>query len=100
MAKLDPSKALARLLGKPAIVRMSSAERIVNTNRSLIRRAMREGHGLDAIARELSIHKMTLKRHLHKAGLFFRKPRTKRGVVIRPKKSAILRAKNATLANI
>lgn len=97
--KTDPSKALARLLEKPAKVKVGTAEQIITSNLRLIRRAMREGHGLDAISRELSIPKATVKRHLNNAGIFFRKPRTNRGTVIRPKKSAILRAKNAALAN-
>jgi hypothetical protein len=96
----DVSKALSRLLVKPASIRISEAEKIVSGNRRLIRKAMRQGHDLAAISRELSIPKGTLQKHLNAAGLFFRKPRKQKGEVIRPSRGAISRAKNAALANV
>jgi hypothetical protein len=99
-SKAEPSKALHRLLTTPAKIRMSAAERIVVSNLPLIRKAMRAGHGLVAISNELSISKSALQTHLSRAGLFFRTPRKNKGAIVRPKKSAIARAKNAILANV
>jgi hypothetical protein len=100
LPRTNAAKALSQLIQKPAEIRMTEAARIIAGNRRLIRKAMRMGHGLEAISRELSIPKSTLQRHLNSMGLFFRKPRKKKGEVIRPNSGAISRAKTAALAKI
>ena len=99
-ATLDRVKALNRLVAAPATVLLPEAAQVVAANRKLIRKAMRMGHGLETLSRELQLPKRTLQRHLNDAGLFFRKPRVKKGTVIRPTRGAISRAKAAALANI
>lgn len=83
---LDRSKALTRLLQRPAEKRRSAAAQIVADNRSLLRRAIRRGHSLATIAAEIRMPKRTLQKHLNLAGLFFRQPRKKKGLAIRPYK--------------
>lgn len=70
------------------------------SNRRLIRKAMRMGHGLETLSRELHVPKYTLQRYLHKAGLFFRKPRVRKGHAVKQNRAAISRAKMAVLANV
>lgn len=88
----DRTKALRRLLERPADKRPSEAAQIVAENRSLLRRAIRRGHSLATIASEIKLPKRTLQKHLNLAGLFFRKPRTKKGSVIRPYKRRAMKA--------
>lgn len=100
LATLDRSKALSHLAEMPATMLLPEAAQVVAANRKLIRKAMRMGHGLDALSRELRLPKRTLQRHLNDAGLFFRKPRVKKGTVIRPTRGALFRARAAALANV
>lgn len=100
LAALDRAKALGRLVEIPAARVLPEAAQVVAANRKLIRKAMRMGHGLETLSRELQLPKRTLQRHLNDAGLFFRKPRVKKGTVIRPTRGAIYRAKAAALANV
>lgn len=83
---LDRGKALDRLLDSPPRKRRPEAAQVVDEYRSQIRRAMRRGHSLETLATELRLPKRTLQRYLNLAGLFFRKPRKNRGVVVRPYK--------------
>lgn len=83
---IDRSKALTRLLHRPVSKRRSEAAQIVAENRSLLRRAIRRGHSLATIAAEIKMPKRTLQKHLNLAGLFIRRPRKKKGLVIRPYK--------------
>jgi DNA-binding NarL/FixJ family response regulator len=83
---IDRAKALQRLINEPPRKKLSEAARVVAEQRSLIRRAIRRGHSLSAVASALSLPKRTLQTHLNLAGLFFRKPRKNKGVVIRPYK--------------
>jgi hypothetical protein len=78
---------LRKLVGSPAKRRLGHAEAIVIQCRVLIRQAMRRGHSLEAIAVAVNVKPRTLQNHLGKAGLFFRRPRTKKGTVIRPYKA-------------
>jgi transcriptional antiterminator len=82
----NTSKILTRLILRSPEKKLSEAARIVAEHRNLIRRAIRRGHSLNTLAAELRVPKRTLQRHLNLAGLFLRKPRTGRGVVIRPYK--------------
>ena len=100
ISTIDRSTALKSLVNKPAIPRLTEAARVVAGNRRLIRKAMRMGHSLDTLARELRLPKRTLQRHLNEAGLFFREPRAKSGHAVKRNKVAILRAKMAALANV
>lgn len=84
----------------PDVGRITEAARVVSSNRSLIRKAMRMGHGLTTLSKHLSIPKRTLQRHLNEAGLFFRKPRTKKGAPIKRNKTAISAARQRALANV
>ena len=83
---IDRAKILARLASRPPRKQLSEAATVVEAYRSQIRRAIRRGHSLQTLATELRLPKRTLQRHLNLAGLFFRKPRKNRGVVIRPYK--------------
>jgi hypothetical protein len=100
IANTHRTQALSRLATLPAVPRLTEAALAVMANRKLIRKAMRMGHRLDALSVSLQIPKRTLQRHLNEAGLFFRKPRSKTGTVVRPKKSAVLRGKTAAIANV
>ena len=80
----ERTKALTRLLERSPEKRVSEAAEVVAKNRSLLRRAIRRGHSLAVIAAELKLPKRTLQRHLNMAGMFFRKPRTNSGTVVRP----------------
>ena len=100
ISAIDRSMALKSLVNRPAVPRLTEAARVVAGNRRLIRKAMRLGHSLDTLARELKLPKRTLQRNLNEAGLFFRKPRAKNGRAVKRNKAAILRAKMAALANI
>jgi DNA-binding NarL/FixJ family response regulator len=93
-------KVLKTLVNTPAVPRLSDAGRTVLENRNRIRKAMRQGHGLDAISRELRVSKRTLQRHLSSIGLFFRKPRTKRGHAVKKNLAAIARAQMRRLTNV
>jgi hypothetical protein len=81
------STILTRLLEKAPEKRLSRVAEIVIKNRLLLRRAIRRGHSLAAIAKELDVPARTLQRHLNNARLFFRSPRKKKGVAIRPYKA-------------
>ena len=96
----DRVPVLLRLVKNPAIPRLSEAGRVVAGNRRLIRKAMRMGHGLDTLSKELKLPKRTLQRQLNEVGLFFRKPRTKKGQAVKRNLAAISRAKMAALANV
>jgi AraC-like DNA-binding protein len=96
----DARKALARLVQQLAIPQVTEAAKAVAANRRLIRKAMRLGHSLETIARELRMPKRTLQRHMNNAGLFFRKPRTKKGHAVKKNLAAISRAKMRVLANV
>ncbi len=74
------------MLDRPAEKKLSEAAETVAKNRGLLRRAIRRGHSLSVIAAELKLSKRTLQRHLNLAGIFFRKPRTNSGTVVRPYK--------------
>lgn len=78
---------LLRLLEEKPKRRMSEAAALVADQRGVLRRAIRKGHSLKAIAAAVGIPERTLQKHLSKAGLFFRKPRKNKGRVIRPYKS-------------
>lgn len=80
----ESAKALENLLTRTPERRASKAAEVVKNNRSLLRRAIRRGHSLATIASELKVNKRTLQRHLTLAGIFFRKPRTNSGTVVRP----------------
>jgi hypothetical protein len=97
---LSRSKALAPLVERAAVPLLTEAALVVAGNRRLIRKAMRMGHSLDALARALQLPKRTLQRHLNEAGLFFRKPRAKKGHAVIRNKGAILRAKTVALVNV
>jgi len=71
----------------PSSARISETERFVHENRGLIRRAIRKGHTLRAIAMASNMGPRTLQKYLTKEGLFFRKPRKNKGSVIRPYKA-------------
>lgn len=96
----DESKVLLRLSVTPAMPPLTKAARIVSNNRKLIRKAMRMGHNLDTLSRELKLPKRTLQRHINEAGLYFRKPRTKKGHAVKRNLTAISRAKFAAGANV
>lgn len=85
--KPNPAAILTRLAEKTPDKRLSAAAVIVTQHRRLLRRAIRRGHSMAVISTELRIPKRTLQRHLSDAGLFFRKPRVKKGTAIRPYKS-------------
>ena len=93
-------KALNQLATTPAVPQLTEAARLVASNRKMLRRAMRLGHSLDTLSRELHVPKRTLQRHLNEAGLFFRKPRVKKGHAIKRNLAAINRAKLRILANV
>jgi hypothetical protein len=97
---VNQGKVLRSLVNTPAIPRLSDAGRSVLENRTQIRKAMRQGHGLDAISRELRVNKRTLQRHLSSIGLFFRKPRTKRGHAVKKNLAAIARAQMRRMNNV
>jgi hypothetical protein len=97
---IDRSKVLALLIERPAIPSLSDAARVVASNRRMIRKAMRLGHGLATLSKELRLPKRTLQRHLNEMGLFFRKPRTQRGHAVKRNLVAITRAKLTALSNI
>jgi AraC-like DNA-binding protein len=80
------TKTLVKLIGCPPTKRLSDAAQVVALHRGLIRKAIRRGHSLQTLAAELHLPKRTLQRHLNLSGLFFRKPRTNKGSVIRPYK--------------
>jgi ribosome-binding protein aMBF1 (putative translation factor) len=84
---IDRKAVLSKLASSAPLKLLSEAEEVVTKYRSLIRRAIRAGHSLQALATELKLPKRTLQRHLTKAGLFFRKPRVNKGTVIRPYKA-------------
>jgi hypothetical protein len=90
---LDARKILARLVEEPAFPKMSEVAKIVAANRRLIRKAMRVGHTLERISRELHVPKRTLQYHMNEAGLFFRKPRARKGHAVKKNLAAISRAK-------
>lgn len=96
----DRSKALARLVEKPAVPVLTSTARVVAANRKLIRKAMRLGYGLEIISQQINVPKRTLQRELNEAGLFFRKPRKKKGRAVAKNYAAIAKAKQAALANV
>ena len=96
----DSTKALLRLVETPAIPRITAAARVVGQNRRMIRKAMRLGHGLNTLSRELNLPKRTLQRQLNEVGLFFRKPRVRKGRTVKKNLDAISRAKMAALANV
>jgi len=83
---MDRARILDRLAQCTPEKKLSEAAQVVAQHRNLIRRAIRRGHSLDTLARELKLPKRTLQRHLNLAGLFFRKPRINKGVVVRPYK--------------
>jgi hypothetical protein len=83
----NPAVVLTRLVEKSPENPLTAAAAIVAQHRSLIRRAIRRGHSLAVISKELRIPQRTLQRHLSEAGLFFRKPRVKKGAAIRAYKS-------------
>jgi hypothetical protein len=83
---LDRAQVLLRLVERPPLKKQSEAAQVVDEHRRLIRRAMRRGHSLTTLARELNVPKRALQKELNIAGLFFRKPRKNRGVVVRPYK--------------
>jgi hypothetical protein len=97
---LDPELVLARLVKNPALPPLSEAARVVARNRKLIRKAMRMGHGLETLSKELQLPKRALQRQLNEVGLFIRKPRTNRGNVVKRNLVAIARAKMIALANV
>ena len=97
---LDTSKILLRLSITPATSSLTKAWRVVAGNRKLIRKAMRMGHSLETLSKELQLPKRTLQRHLNEAGLFYRKPRTKKGHAVKRNLTAISRAKLAAGANV
>lgn len=99
-ANPDHSKALARLVQRPAVPVLTPAARVVAANRKLIRKAMRLGYGLEVISQALNLPKRTLQRELNEAGLFFRKPRSKKGRAVAKNVAAIAKAKQAALANV
>jgi hypothetical protein len=78
---------LRRLLLEQPKRALTEAAAIVAEQRGLLRKAIRKGHSLKAIAAAVSIAPRTLQKHLSKAGLFFRKPRKNKGRVIRPYKA-------------
>ena len=78
---------LTRLIGKKPEKRLSAAAAVVAKHRRLLRRAIRRGHSVAVISKELGIPPRTLQRHLNNAGLFFRRPRVKTGKAIRPYKA-------------
>ena len=78
---------LTRLIGKKPEKRLSAAAAVVAKHRRLLRRAIRRGHSIAVISKELGIPARTLQRHLNNAGLFFRMPRVKKGKAIRPYKA-------------
>ena len=96
----DARKTLIRLAGRPAMPELSEAARVVATHRRLIRKAMKMGHSLDTMARELNLPKRTLQRHMNEAGLFFRKPRVNKGHAVKKNRAALLRAKVVLGSNI
>jgi hypothetical protein len=82
----DRREALARLLARPADKRLSPAAQFVADNRTALRRLIRRGHSLSRISTEVGFPKRTLQKQLNLAGLFFRKPRRRKGAAIRPYK--------------
>ena len=96
----DRKKVLVRLAKQPAVGNLTETERVVVANRRLIKKAMRMGHGLDVLSLELRLPKRTLQRHMNMVGLFFRKPRSKKGEAVKRNAKAILRAKQVILANV
>lgn len=96
----ERARALTHLVESPAIPPLTEAARVVAGHRRLIRKAMRMGHGLDTLSKELKLPKRTLQRHLNDVGLFFRKPRTKKGQAVKRNLAAIYRAKMAALSNV
>jgi AraC-like DNA-binding protein len=89
---LNPAAVLTRLVEKTPEKPLTAAAAIVAQHRSLLRRAIRRGHSLAVISKELRISKRTLQRHLSEAGLFFRQPRVNKGTAIRaykPRKKAV-----------
>ncbi len=99
-ADRERTRGLLRLALTPAVPKETEAARLVAKNRRLIRKAMRMGHGLEVIARELRLPKRTLQRYLSEAGLFFRKPRKRVGHAVKRNLAAISRAKMTHLANV
>ena len=82
-----PAEVLGRLVVESPAKRLTTAAQIVAEHKRLLRRAIRRGHSLAVISRELHVPKRTLQRHLSLAGLFFRRPRAKKGTAIRPYKT-------------
>jgi hypothetical protein len=78
---------LRALLEEAPKIKISKAREIVDGNRGLIRRVIRKGHSLRAIAEAVDVAPRTLQKYLSKAGMFFRKPRKNKGRVIRPYKA-------------
>lgn len=99
-ASLDRARALNKLVETPAIGPLTEAAKVVASNRRLIRKAMRMGHSLATISQELRVPRRTLQRHLNEVGLFFRKPRVRKGRAVKRNLAAISRAKMAALANV
>ena len=77
---------LRRLAAESPAERVPVGARVVDEHRSLIRQAIRKGHRLSALAQAINMKPRTLQKYLSKAGLFFRKPRKNKGVVIKPYK--------------
>lgn len=97
---VDPTKVLSALANRPALKPLRGAALMVAKHRRQIRQAMRMGHSLTTIATQLKVPKSTLQRHINDAGLFWRKPRTKKGRAVKQNLSAIKRAKLAAMANV
>ena len=84
---IDRGAVLSRLVDNLPEKQLTEAAAVVVQHRGLIRKAMRLGYSLETLSIELKLPKRTLQRHLNLAGLFFRKPRVNKGVVVRAYKS-------------
>jgi len=98
--KSDAAKILLRLSQIPAPRRLTGAEAVVMAHRRLIRKAIRMGHSLDTLSKELGIPRSTLQRHLNSAGIFWRKPRVRKGTAVKKSLVAISHAKMRTASNV
>ena len=84
---VDRGAVLSRLVEKSPEKKLTEAALVVSQHRGLIRKAMRLGYSLHTLSSELKLPKRTLQRHLNLAGMFFRRPRVNKGVVVRAYKT-------------
>jgi hypothetical protein len=80
--------------------RMTIGRVVVKEHGRLIQSAIRKGHSLRSIAQAVNLGPRTLQKYLSLAGIFFRKPRKKKGRVIRPYKARQKQAVAGPEANV